>query len=127
MPVTGGLLRLETGPDRRLVDLTDAIASVVRTSGVDRGLAVAFVRDATSAITTYGARGAAADGGEDVLALVEHVGADADPAAWAALIGASETIPFGDRALLLGEGQRVVLVAFDPAPRERDVAVQIVG
>jgi secondary thiamine-phosphate synthase enzyme len=45
----------------------------------------------------------------------------------ASLIGPSLTIPFKDRALLLGTWQQVVLVEMDTKHRERSVILQILG
>jgi thiamine phosphate synthase YjbQ (UPF0047 family) len=45
----------------------------------------------------------------------------------AALIGPSVTVPFADRALLLGTWQQIMLVDFDAQSRRREVICQIVG
>lgn len=52
MAVHGGVLRLETAGDGQIVDLTDGVRSVVRTSGVAHGVAVVFARGSTVAVTT---------------------------------------------------------------------------
>ena len=52
MTVHGGLLRLETPGHGHIVDITAGVASVVRTSGADRGVASVFATGSTVAITT---------------------------------------------------------------------------
>ncbi len=45
----------------------------------------------------------------------------------AALLGPSLTVPFSDRALLLGTWQQIMLIEFDTRPRRRELVIQIVG
>jgi secondary thiamine-phosphate synthase enzyme len=45
----------------------------------------------------------------------------------ASLIGASVTIPFRDKRLLLGTWQQIVFFDFDVRARERELIVQIMG
>ena len=45
----------------------------------------------------------------------------------AALIGASFTVPFRNKQLLLGTWQQIVLIDFDNRPRSRKVILQIIG
>ena len=52
MAVHGGVLRLATAGDGQIVDLTEGVRSVVRTSGVADGVAVVFARGSTVAVTT---------------------------------------------------------------------------
>ncbi len=48
----GGVLRLGTAGDGEVVDLTEGVHSIVRTSGVRHGVAVVFARGSTVAVTT---------------------------------------------------------------------------
>jgi thiamine phosphate synthase YjbQ (UPF0047 family) len=52
MAVTGGLLRMETDGNGEIVDLTQGVASLVVTAGVERGVATVFARGSTVAVTT---------------------------------------------------------------------------
>ncbi|MBV9472160.1 MAG: YjbQ family protein, partial [Solirubrobacterales bacterium] len=52
MAVHGGLLRLDTPGNGHIADLTEGVASVVRTSGVQRGIVTVFVTGSTAAVTT---------------------------------------------------------------------------
>jgi secondary thiamine-phosphate synthase enzyme len=134
----GGLLRLETAGDGQVVDITEGVARVVATSGVEQGVAVVFARGSTVAVTTMEHE---PGGIADLTALLdrlaprtgdyEHNRRNADTNAHAhlraALIGPSESIPIVAGALVLGTWQQLVLVDFDDRPRTREVAVQLLS
>jgi secondary thiamine-phosphate synthase enzyme len=136
MTVHGGQLRLSTQGNTDIVDITEGVVAVLRTSGVELGTVVAFVTGSTAALTTmeYEAGGVA-----DLRSLLAEL-APADRA-WehnernhdtnahahlrAALVGPSESIPVVRGQLVLGTWQQLVLVDFDDRPRDRVVTVQI--
>ena len=138
MAVQGGQLRLETPGNGDIVDITDGVASVVRTAGIDRGLVTAFAVGSTVAITTmeYEPGGVA-----DLQALLdrlipaqgdyEHNRLNYDTNSHAhlraAIIGPSETVPILEGRIQLGTWQQLVLIDFDDRPRRRVVNVQVVG
>jgi secondary thiamine-phosphate synthase enzyme len=136
--VHGGQLRLQTPGHGAIVDITDGVRSVVRTSGVDRGLVSAFAIGSTVALTTMEYE---PGGVQDLQVLLEHLipaGAayehnvrnhdtNAHAHLRAAVIGPSETVPIVDGELLLGVWQQLVLLDFDDRPRTRTVAVQVVS
>jgi secondary thiamine-phosphate synthase enzyme len=138
MAVHGGLLRMETPGNGHIVDITEGVASVVRTAGVDRGLVAVFAPGSTVAITTMEYE---AGGVHDLQALLEELipaGAEyqhnvrnhdsnAHAHLRAAVIGPSETIPLLDGALGLGTWQQIVLIDFDDRPRRRTVSVQVLS
>jgi len=133
-----GLLRLDTAGDGQIVDLTEGVRSVVRTSGVTHGVAVAFALGSTVAITTMEHE---PGGVADLTALLdrlaprdadyEHNRRNADTNAHAhvraALLGPSESVPVVDGRLALGTWQQLVLIDFDDRPRSREVVVQILS
>ena len=138
MPVHGGLLRMDTPGNGHIVDLTPGVASVVRTTGIDRGLVTVFATGSTVAVTTMEYE----EGGvSDLQALLdqlipvggqyEHNRLNHDTNAHAhlraAVIGASETIPLVEGHLALGTWQQVVLIDFDDRPRKRTVTVQVLS
>jgi secondary thiamine-phosphate synthase enzyme len=138
MAVHGGLLRLETVGDGQIVDITEGVRSVVRTSGVAHGVAVVFARGSTVAVTTMEHEpGGIADLTELLERLApragdyEHNRRNADTNAHAhlraALIGPSESVPVVDGALALGTWQQIVLIDFDDRPRRREVLVQLLS
>jgi secondary thiamine-phosphate synthase enzyme len=138
MAVHGGMLRLDTPGNGHIADLTDGVASVVRTSGVDRGVVTVFAVGSTVAVTTmeYEPGGVA-----DLQTLLdrlipsgpdyEHNRRNHDTNAHAhlraAVIGPSETIPIIDGRLVLGTWQQIVLLDFDDRPRSRTVTVQVLS
>ena len=138
MAIHGGLLRLETPGNGQIVDLTQGVASVVRTSEVDRGVVTVFATGSTVAITTMEYE---PGGVHDLQALLdrlipsagdyEHNRLNHDTNSHAhlraAIIGPSETIPVVAGELALGTWQQIVLIDFDDRPRERVVSVQVLA
>jgi secondary thiamine-phosphate synthase enzyme len=136
--VHGGLLRLETPGNGHIVDITPGVASVVRTSGVDRGLVSVFATGSTVAVTTMEYE---PGGVHDLQSLLdqliparddyEHNVRNGDTNAHAhlraAVIGPSESVPLLDGRLALGTWQQVVLIDFDDRPRRRTVTVQVLS
>lgn len=138
MSVHGGLLRLETGGDGQIIDITEGVARVIATSGVTRGLVTVFVVGSTAAVTTMEHE---PGGVTDLQALLERLipargdyehnrlNHDSNSHAHqrASLIGPSESIPVVDGRLTLGTWQQIVLIDFDDRPRDRTVSVQVVS
>jgi secondary thiamine-phosphate synthase enzyme len=138
MAVHGGLLRMDTAGNGQIVDLTEGIASIVRTSGIDRGVATVFGTGSTVAVTTMEYE---PGGVHDLQALLdrlipahgdyEHNRLNHDSNSHAhlraAIIGPSETIPVLGGAPALGTWQQIVLIDFDDRPRSRVVTVQVLS
>jgi secondary thiamine-phosphate synthase enzyme len=138
MTVHGGMLALETPGHGHIVDITPGVQSVLRTSGIDRGVVSLFATGSTVAITTMEYE---PGGVHDLQALLdrlippgpdyEHNRRNRDTNAHAhlraAVIGPSESIPVLDGRLALGTWQQVVLIDFDDRPRQRSVTVQVVS
>ena len=138
MAVNGGLLQMETPGNGHIVDLTEGVVSVVRTSGVTRGVVNVFATGSTVAVTTMEFEpGGVSDMQRLLDRLVPATGeyrhnqlnhdTNAHAHLRAAVIGPSETIPLVDGVLALGTWQQVVLIDFDDRPRRRTVTVQIVS
>jgi secondary thiamine-phosphate synthase enzyme len=136
MAIHGGMLRLSTRGDGEIVDLTEGVQSVVRTAGVDRGVAVVFGIGSTLAVTTMEFESGGIRDLQDALERLLPQGADyahnrlnhdtnAHAHLRAALIGPSESVPVVDGRLLLGTWQQLVLLDFDDRPRERQVSVSV--
>jgi secondary thiamine-phosphate synthase enzyme len=136
--VDGGMLRLQTPGDGHVVDLTEGVARIVATSGVERGLVTVFAVGATVGVTTMEFE---PGGVSDLQRLLdrlipvqgdyEHNRLNHDTNSHAhlraALIGPSETIPVIDGRLTLGTWQQIVLIDFDDRPRERTVSVHVLS
>lgn len=138
MAVHGGLLRADTPGNGHVVDITEGVASVTATAGVDRGLVTVFATGSTVAVTTMEYE---PGGVHDLQTLLdrlipasgsyEHNRRNHDTNAHAhlraAVIGPSETIPLVGGALALGTWQQLVLIDFDDRPRTRTVTVQVLS
>ena len=138
MAVHGGLLRLDTPGNGHIVDITEGVARVVATSGVERGVVTVFATGSTVAVTTMEHE---PGGVLDLQALLdrlippqgeyEHKRLNHDTNAHshlrAAVIGPSESVPLVDGRLTLGTWQQLVLIDFDDRPRARTVAVTVVS
>ena len=138
MPIHTGELRFSTQGDGDVIDLTDGVLEVVRSSGVEDGAVSIFVPGSTAAVTTMEYEpGGVHDLGETLDRLVprdgdyEHNRLNADTNSHAhiraAVVGPSETVPLRGGRLTTGTWQQIVLVDFDDRPRERTVVVQVIS
>lgn len=136
MAIHSGQLRLSTGGDGEIVDLTEGVRSVVRTSGAQLGVVTVFATGSTVAVTTMEyERGGVADLRALLDRLVPSAGdyehnrlnhdTNAHAHLRAAVIGPSESVPLVGGRLALGTWQQVVLVDFDDRPRDRVVTVHV--
>jgi secondary thiamine-phosphate synthase enzyme len=134
----GAELRLSTRGDADITDITGEVQRIVSEAGVADGLATAFVRGSTAAITTMEFEpGGVSDLRELLDRLIppegdyEHNRLNHDTNSHAhqraSLIGASDQVPVIGGRLALGTWQQLVLVDFDDRPRERTVVVQVVA
>jgi secondary thiamine-phosphate synthase enzyme len=138
MTVHGGLLRMDTPGNGDIVDITEGVASVVRTGVVERGIVSVFAIGSTVAVTTMEYE---PGGVHDLQVLLERLvpaegdyqhnrlnhDTNAHAHLRAAVIGPSETIPIVDGRLALGTWQQIVLIDFDDRPRTRTVTVQVLS
>jgi secondary thiamine-phosphate synthase enzyme len=138
MTVHGGMLKLDTPGNGHIVDLTPGLASVLRTTGVERGVVTAFAVGSTVAITTMEYEPGGITDLQQLLDRLIPAGADYDHNRLnrdtnahahlrAAVIGPSESIPVVEGRMVLGTWQQVVLIDFDDRPRSRTVVVQVVS
>ena len=136
MAVHSGELSYSTRGDSDVNDITADVQRIVAAGPVADGLATAFVRGSTAAITTLEFEpGGVADLRDLLDRLVpvhgdyEHNRLNHDTNSHAhqraSLIGASEQVPVVDGRLALGTWQQLVLIDFDDRPRERTVVVQV--
>jgi secondary thiamine-phosphate synthase enzyme len=131
-----GQLRFSTEGDGDVIDLTEGVMGVVRSTGVEDGVVSIFVPGSTAAVTTMEYEpGGVHDLGATLDRLIpsegeyEHNRLNRDTNSHAhiraAIVGPSETVPLHGGELATGTWQQVVLVDFDDRPRERTVYVQI--
>jgi secondary thiamine-phosphate synthase enzyme len=129
---------MDTPGNGHIVDITAGVASVIRTTGVDRGVVSVFATGSTVAITTMEFE---AGGVHDLQELLDRLipasgdyqhnrlnhDTNAHAHLRAAVIGPSETVPLVDGSLVLGTWQQLVLIDFDDRPRTRTVTVQVLS
>jgi len=133
-----GELQLSTQGDADVIDISDGAQRVVSAAGIDDGLATAFVRGSTAAVTTmeYEPGGIAdlrvlldrlipAEGDYEHNRLNHDTNSHAHQRA--SIVGSSESVPVTGGRLTLGTWQQLVLIDFDDHPRERTVVVQVVS
>ena len=138
MPIHTGELRVSTEGDADVIDITAGVERVVQSAEVAEGLATAFVRGSTAAVTTMEYE---PGGVHDLRALLdrlipvegdyEHNRLNHDTNSHAhqraSMIGASEAVPVLDGRLALGTWQQLVLIDFDDRARDRTIVVQVVS
>jgi secondary thiamine-phosphate synthase enzyme len=138
VPVYSEMLGFSTRGDADVVEISAEVQRVVEQSGARDGVAIAFVRGSTAALTTmeYEPGGVA-----DLRALLdrlipaegdyEHNRLNRDTNSHAhqraSLIGPDQQVPVRDGRLALGTWQQLVLIDFDDRPRNRTVSVQVLS
>jgi len=128
--------RIQTKGHYDFIDITREVASAVKESGIEDGIAVVFVPGSTAAITTMEFESGIM---EDLKAVFEAwAPEDADyrhHRRWgdhngaahikSALIGPSLAVPIENGELLTGTWQQIVLIDFDERPRTREITVKV--
>ena len=140
MAVASGLLRLSTGGDADIVNLTDGLASFLRSVEVADGVLTVFVTGSTAGVTTMEFE---PGGVQDLREALERLLPVARPGGGeyahnrlnhddnahshlrASLVGPSLSVPLVRGRLVLGTWQQVVLIDFDDRPRQRQVHLQL--
>ena len=131
-------LSVPTRGDADVIDITAEVQRVVDAAPSTEGVATAFVRGSTAAISTMEFE---PGGVADLRALLdrlvpvegdyEHNRLNHDTNSHAhqraSLVGASEQVPVAGGRLALGTWQQLVLIDFDDRPRERTVVVQVIS
>lgn len=138
MTVSHRELRLSTGGDGEMHDLTDGVAESVREAGIADGTVTVFVPGATAGITTIEYEPGLI---EDFPKAMERFAPRDIPYrhddTWhdgnghshvrASAVGPSLTVPVAAGRPVLGTWQQIVLVDFDNRARDRRVVVTVVG
>ena len=138
MPVVTKTIKVSSGQETDIIDITDEVQKVVAGSGLKEGVATVFVSGSTASISTIEFEPNLV---KDVKAALERlVPSDLDyehTKTWgdhngkshvrATLMGPSASIPFRDGKLLLGTWQQLVCLDFDVPARSREIVVTLVG
>jgi secondary thiamine-phosphate synthase enzyme len=138
MATQTGLLRIHTDGHGEIVDLTDGVRSVLRTTDVEHGLVSVFVGGSTAAVTTMEFDPAIVADLRGVLDRLVPQDAEyeknrrdyktnAHARVLASMLGPSITIPVTAGLLALGTWQQIVLLDFDDRPRERTVSIHVLS
>jgi len=136
--VVSGEIVLRTRGDGDILDITARVSKLVLDSQIMNGTATVFVNGSTAGVTTIEFEPGLVG---DFQKLWERLAPKNMPydhnERWgdgngyahvrASLLGASLTVPFADRRMMLGTWQQIILVDFDNRPRQRTVVVQIIG
>ena len=129
-------ISMETGPD--LTDITGRLQAVVNSSRVSSGSLHATVIGSTGSLTTIEYEPGVIEDLKDAITrlappdivykheLAWHDG-NGHSHVQAALLGPSLAIPVREGTLYLGTWQQAVVINHDNRPRDRKVAVTVVG
>lgn len=129
---------IQTKGFNQIIDITEKVQSLIDESKVNEGNALIFVPGATAGITTIEYEpGLIKDYPELMEKLIPSSQSYHHDNTWhdgngyahlrASLQGASFTVPFKDKRLLLGTWQQIVLIDFDNRLRNRKIIIQIMG
>ncbi len=138
MKITNEIIRLHTRGNPDLINITNKISEILEATKLKGGNLTVFVIGSTAAITTFEYEPGLIQDVQDLFEKLipqnkhyhhDDTWGDANSFSHlrASLQGPSLTIPFENGKLMLGTWQQVVLAEFDNRPRQRQVAVQIIG
>ena len=131
-------ISIKTKGECDIIDITSDVERIVSQSGVESGTVTVFISGSTAGVTTIEYEpGVVGDfrGMWDRLVPKDipyrHDERWGDGNGYshvrASTLGPSLTVPFSNRALLLGTWQQIIVVDFDNRPRSREIVLQIVG
>jgi len=129
---------ISTKGNTDILDITQDVQQKINSSGLNEGSVLVFVGGSTAGITTIEFEPGLK---KDYPAFFEKIipsnitykhdetwhDGNGHSHVRAALQGASLTIPFKSKNLLLGTWQQIILIDFDNRPRKRNITVQITG
>lgn len=138
MKIINYYLRKKTKGAGDLINITGEIAGIIGGSGLSTGSVTIFNIGSTAGITTFEYEGGMI---KDMQELYEKLvpstrhyhhddtwgDANGFSHLRAALQGPNLTVPFENGEMVLGTWQQIVLAEFDNRPRDRRVAVQLIG
>ncbi len=129
---------VETKPGTDIIDITDRVQEILSDSHFIEGSVLIFAPGSTAGITTIEYEpGLLLDYPKFMEKIAPSNQRYHHDDTWhdgnghshvrAALQGASFTVPFAERKLLLGTWQQIILIDFDNKRRQRRVIVQLTG
>ena len=131
-------LKITSKGENDMIDITDNIAKEIERSKIKNGNITIFVSGSTAALTTIEYEPGLQKDFPDMLSRIapddldyghEQMWHDGNGRSHvkASLVGASLTIPFENKELLLGTWQQIVLLELDTKARTRNIVFQIIG
>jgi secondary thiamine-phosphate synthase enzyme len=138
MAVETRSFKLNTRGNTDIIDITDKVSKEINSSSVIEGNAIIFVSGSTAGITTIEFEpGLRKDYPEFFEKLIPSQKSYHHDDTWhdgnghshlrASLQGASFTVPFVNKKMLLGTWQQIILIDFDNRSRSREIIVQLNG
>ncbi|MDW7680347.1 MAG: secondary thiamine-phosphate synthase enzyme YjbQ [bacterium] len=138
MQVITATIAISTQGFSDIIDITAEVEDAVRNSGIQAGTVTVFVSGSTAGVTTIEYEpGLLKDLPEAFEKIAPQSQRYHHDATWgdgngfshvrAAMLGCSLTVPFTNQRLLLGTWQQIVIIDFDNRPRNREIALQIIG
>ena len=138
MQVITDFINISTKGFTDIIDITADVANIVRAHEISSGTVTIFIPGSTAGVTTIeyepGLLKDLPEAFEKIAPIKKDYHHDAT---WhdgngfshvrAALLGASLTVPFKEKLLLLGTWQQIVVIDFDNRSRQREIVVQIMG
>jgi len=122
----------------QVIDITSQVHQLLARSNLKEGLATVFVPGSTAAVTTIEFEpGLVADITKALDRIAPRDGHYEHDQRWhdgnghshvrASFLKPSVTIPFSNKALMLGTWQQLVFIELDVRPRNRTIVVQLIG
>lgn len=129
---------LKTNGNGDVLDITSRVSELVRGTGMEAGTVTVFVPGSTAGVTTIEFEPGLIEDTDEMFERLAPQGREYHHnIRWqdgnghahvrSAILGPSLTVPFGERALLLGVWQQIVLIDFDNRPRSRELVCQVIG
>jgi secondary thiamine-phosphate synthase enzyme len=139
MAVESHSVKVSTGGNSQVVNITDQVAHCIASGRIENGTATVFVIGSTAGVTTTEFEPGLVK--HDLKAAFEGIAPEhatyLHEETWhddnghshvrASLLGPSLTVPVIDRNLQLGTWQQIVLIDFDTRSRSRRILVQAIG
>ena len=138
MTTRSGTIELRTNARDDVIDVTGKVQEVVTSSRIKNGLACVFVVGSTAAVTTVEYEPGLVSDIKDAMDRLYPKDIDYEHhKRWgdgnghshirASFLGPSLTVPVVEGKLLLGTWQQIVFLELDVKPRNRELAVQVIG
>ena len=133
-----GTISISTKGETDIINITEDVSKIVKSSGIKNGIGCVFVPGATGAITTIEYEPGLLQDLPKALERLFPKGIEyRHEQTWhdgnghshirASMIGPSLTVPVKNGKLILGTWQQIVFLELDVRKRKREIVVQIVG